>query len=71
METRNLFNYRLIPVGTRNYWVIPNMLLIGYIEVPVLNKVGTKYILDLSGRRKRRQPALCAGLGNKRSAIKF
>ena len=51
METRSLLRYQVIPAGNRNYWVIRNLLLIGYIDVHILNQVGVKYILDLSGRQ--------------------
>lgn len=49
METRNILSYKVTPVGNRNFWVILNLLLIGYIDVPILNQVGVKYLLDLSG----------------------
>ena len=51
METRDILRYKVTLAGPRDYWVIRNILLIGYIDVPTLNKVGVKYLLDLSGKQ--------------------
>jgi N-glycosidase YbiA len=49
METRDILKYKINPIGTHDYWIIRSILIIGDIDVAVLNQVGVKYILDISG----------------------
>jgi len=46
METRALFQ-----VSEGNRWVIRGVLLIGEIDIPLLNQLGVNFLMDLTGEQ--------------------